>query len=718
MSHTAHPLLLPETGSALAALAALIEGMLHAVWLVDARALRIVGANRAAGELLALPAADLVGKQVLELAATPEELCFWGEVADGTRDNIESDTQVRRFDGRAVPVTRRVSRVRPAPGLDLYVVALHDRSEQVRAQGELEVAAAQLAATLESTADGILVTDLSGRIRHCNQRFAQMWGVPPELLMQRDDDALLDWMRRSVLDPAAYMRSLATLDEATLLQSKDTLQLHDGTVIERVSQPQFCRGRPIGRVYSFRDLTEKIEAGERIETLSSTDVLTGLPNRRRLDRHFNASLAQARRERKPFAMLVLNLDHFRRVNDTLGHALGDRVLVEVAQRLRGCLRQGDAVARVGGDEFALLLHLADVGRAEASAARVLEALRQPFNQADINFTVTASLGVSMFPNDGETLDTLIDRADAAMRQVKESGRAGVAFHRPQWRRRHTDARSRLQLDHAMRLALKNGLFCLHYQPQVDLESGVVRGAEALIRWMDPVLGEVPPGEFIPVAEDSGFIMAIGDWVLHAAVQQAAAWHARGLGLVVSVNVSALQFQQPGFVDGVARALREASLPAARLELELTESMLMNNAPDALERLHALAALGVSLAIDDFGTGFSCLSTLKRLPIHRLKIDRSFVQGLPTDASDAGIVTAILGMGRALHLQIVAEGVETDAQRRFLKKAGCDQFQGFLFAKALEPLAFEARLLAPVAMPQRLRLVDSAQTGLPPPSRPH
>ena len=692
MSPDTHPALLSEPAGPLAALAALIEAMLHAVWLVDAKALRIVAANRAAGELLGLPASELVGKAVLELAATPEELCFWGDVADGASDSIESETLVRRFDGTTVPVTRRVSRVEPGAGLALYVVALHDRSEQLRSQRELETAAAQLAATLESTADGILVTDLSGRIRNCNQRFAQMWGVPPELLLQRNDDALLEWMRRSVVDPAAYMRRLATLEETTMLQSSDVLQLHSGKVIERVSLPQCSRGRPIGRVFSFRDITEKIEAGERIETLSYTDALTGLPNRRRLADRIKMSLALAQREQAQFALMLLNLDRFKHINDTLGHAFGDSVLIDVAERLRGCLRQGDTVARLGGDEFVLLVNRADEAGAETGARRVLDALRRPFHQAGMSFTVTASVGIVMVPGDGATMDELMGRADAAMHEVKQAGRAGLRFHRSHVRRRGADSRSSMQLDHAMRQALTQGLFRLHYQPQVDLASGRVNGAEALIRWTDPDLGEVEPGEFIPLAEDSGFIVAIGDWVLHQAVAQAADWHRRGLDLMVSINVSALQFQQPGFVEGVAQALHDAGLPAPKLELELTESMLVHDAAETLLRLQALAQLGVRLAIDDFGTGYSSLGYLKRLPVHRLKIDRSFVAGLPADQSDAGIVHAIINMGRALHLRIIAEGVETEAQRRFLKKAGCDQFQGFLFARALEAPAFEARLV--------------------------
>ncbi len=708
----------PAAADPLNGMSLLIEAMLHAVWLVDAKALRIVGANRAAGAMLGVPAADLLGKQVLELAATPEELCFWGGVADGAGDSIESDTLVRRFDGTTVPVTRRISRVEPSAGIALYVVALHDRGEQVRAQRELEVAAAQLAATLESTADGILVTDLSGRIRNCNQRFAQMWGLPPELLLQRNDDALLEWMRRSVVDPAAYMRRLAALEETTMMQSSDVLQLHSGKVIERVSLPQCSHGRPIGRVYSYRDITEKIEAGERIETLSYTDALTGLPNRRRLADRVRASLAQAQRGQSQFALLFLNLDGFKHINDTLGHAFGDRVLIEVAERLRGSLRQGDTVARLGSDEFVLLVDLADSGGAEASARRVLEALRRPFHQAGMIFTVTASIGIALVPGDGTSMDELMGRADAAMQEAKKAGRAGFRFHRSQARRSVAESRTRMQLDHAMRLALTQDQFRLHYQPQIDLATGSVLGAEALIRWTDPELGDVSPGEFIPVAEESGFIIAIGDWVLRQAVAQAADWHARGLNLVVSVNVSALQFQQPGFVEGVAQVLRNAKLPAASLELELTESMLVHDAADALLRLQALAELGVKLAIDDFGTGYSSLSYLKRLPVNRLKIDRSFVDGLPEDETDVGLVHAIINMGRALHLQIIAEGVETEAQRRFLKKAGCDQFQGFLFAKALDAQSFEARLNEPPAARKRLRLIDAGATSPAAPQRRH
>jgi diguanylate cyclase (GGDEF)-like protein/PAS domain S-box-containing protein len=681
----------------------LIEAMLHAVWLVDAATRRVVAANRAAGELLGCDPAALIGQPALALAATPEDLSYWEEVATGTPAPLLSETFVRRCDGSTAPVTRRIGRVELG-GRVFHAVALHDRSEHVRIERALEVAAAELSATLESTGDGILVTDLAGRIRNFNRRFAELWGLPADLPAQRDDDAVLDWMRRSVTDPTAYMRRLATIEQATLLQASDVLTLHSGRLIERTTLPQCSRGRPIGRVYSFRDITERVQASERIERLAHTDALTGLPNRRLLADRIERAVALAQREGVAFALLLLNLDRFKHINETLGHEFGDRVLVEVAERIKTGVRQVDTVARLAGDEFVLLVQRSDTAGAEATATRLMEVLQRPFTLDGLSFTVTASVGIALYPDSGASMDELLGGADAAMREVKAAGRAAWRLHDD--RAAPVDAlrRSSLQLDHAMRQALAQQRFRLHWQPQVDLRSGAITGAEALIRWHDPVLGEVAPGSFIPVAEESGFIVAIGDWVLRRAVRQAADWHAAGLRLVSSVNVSALQFRQPGFVEGVAAALREALLPAEMLELELTESILIQDADDTLARLSALNALGVKLAIDDFGTGYSSLGYLKRLPIGRLKIDRSFVQGLPEDTRDAGIVDAIVKLGRALRLEVIAEGVETEAQRHFLRQAGCHQFQGFLVAPALAPEAFEALLAQPPVDPRVVRLV--------------
>jgi len=572
-----------------------------------------------------------------------------------------------------------------------WLVLLHDQTRRRRAEAERETLLAELRATLESTADGILVTDLAGRIRSFNRRFARLWGLPDDLLRAGDDAAVFDWMRRSVIDALGYQRRLAAIQDATLMHTSDRIVLHSGQVLERVTQPQWCRGRPIGRVYAFRDLSAQIAADQRIEVLSYTDELTGLSNRRHLADRMAHALAVARRDGEPFALLILDLDRFRQINDSLGHRLGDRVLREVTERLKGCLREVDLVARLGGDQFALLVHHVDAHGAEATARRVIEATSRSYTLEGTEFTVTCSIGIALCPQDGASADDLVRHAETAMHRAKEGGRASYRFHQAQ---KTGDLRSRMRLDHAMRQALASGQFRLHYQPQVDLADGRVTGAEALIRWHDPELGDVPPSDFIPVAEDSGFIVAIGDWVLTEAVSQAAAWHREGLHLPVAVNVSALQFQQASFVDRVAAALAHAGLPPQMLELELTESILVRDADEALLRLQALAQLGVRLAIDDFGTGYSSLAYLKRFPIEKLKIDRSFINGLPADDSDAGIVRAIIQMARALGLRVIAEGVETELQRRFLVQAGCDLFQGFLYAPALERGAFEQRLLPP------------------------
>ncbi len=386
------------------------------------------------------------------------------------------------------------------------------------------------------------------------------------------------------------------------------------------------------------------------------------------------------------------------------------MLIDVAQRIRGCMRAGDLLARTGGDQFALLVEGADTGVAEATARRVLDAVAAPYHLDDAQFTLTCSIGGALCPGHGHSADELVRHAEGAVLAVKQGGRG---HYRVQKVQRGGDRRADIHLEHAMRQALASGRFRLHYQPQVELRSGRVVGAEALLRWRDPALGEVAPSRFVPVAEDSGFIVAIGDWVLAQAVRQGAAWLARGKALPVAINVSALQFQQPQFVERVAAVLAASGLPAQLLELELTESILVRDADEALQRLRALARIGVRLAIDDFGTGYSSLAYLKRFPIDKLKIDRSFVQGLPGDDSDSAIVVAILQMARALGMKVIAEGVESEAQRQFLLDSGCDEFQGYLYAPALDSLSFEKRLqlarapAAPAAPAEtrRVRLVS-------------
>ena len=674
----------------LQAWSALVDSLPDATWIVDAHSRRVVADNAAARKLLGLPGGSLLGRQAETLIATPEDLAYWDEAAAGACAPLQSETTLCTADGSTVHVTRSIRALRDGSGTvpRHYAVVACDRSAWRRAEDEREQVVAELQATLESTADGILVTDLVGRIRAFNRRFAQAWGIPEDLLKSRQDAAVHDWMRRSVAEPEAYQRRLQAIQEATLLSATEQLTLHSGQVLERVTRPLWCRGQAMGRVYSFRDLSEQLAAQHRIEELSLTDALTGLPNRRQLAEHVAQASQRSRQDGGSFALLLIDLDRFRQINDSLGHETGDRVLVDVAQRIKGCMRGDDLLARTGGDQFALIVEGADTAVAEATARRVLDAIAAPYNLDGAQFTLTCSIGGALCPGNGHSADELVRHAEAAVLAVKEGGRGN---YRVQRGRRGGDRRADIQLDHAMRQALASGRFRLHYQPQVELRSGRVVGAEALIRWRDPALGEVPPSRFVPVAEDSGFIVALGDWVLTQAVRQGAAWLARGITLPIAINVSALQFQQPQFVERVAAVLAASQLPPQLLELELTESILVRDADEALQRLRALARIGVRLSIDDFGTGYSSLAYLKRFPIDKLKIDRSFVQGLPGDDSDCAIVVAILQMAGALGMKVIAEGVETEGQRRFLFDSGCHQFQGYLYAPALDSLSFEKRL---------------------------
>ena len=680
---------------ALPAWRTLLDALGEPAWLVCAHRLVVLAINAEALALLGQGEAAVLGQSADQLIATPEDLAYWDDVRNEDRGGpvgtLLSETVLVDGAGRLVQVTRRIRALGPmadgkAP--PPFLVVVHDRSEAQRELDEREMLVSELQATLESTADGILVTDLAGRIRAFNRRFAQIWGLPESLLTERQDDAVYDWMRRSVVDPEAYSRRLAQIGEATLLQASERITLHSGQVLERVTQPQNCRGRPCGRVWAFRDHTELVNAGQRIEALSSTDALTGLFNRRQMGHAVTDAIRQARRSAGTLALLLLDLDRFKQINDSLGHEIGDRVLLDCADRLKGCLRQGDVVARMSGDQFALLVHEADSRGAEATARRVLDAVSHPCSVDGLQFTLTCSVGVAQFPADGSDAEMLMRHAESAMQRAKQGGRGCFRFHQAH---QDADMRQRMRLDHAMRQALASQRFRLHYQPQIDLKTGAVIGAEALIRWRDPELGEVSPGQFIPVAEETGFIIAIGDWVLEQAVRQAVRWRDSGLVMPVSVNVSALQFQQADFNDRVASVLREHGLDGALLELELTESILVHDANDALARLSQLSALGVRLAIDDFGTGYSSLAYLKRFPIDRLKIDRSFIKGVPGDESDGAIVRAIVQMAQALAMTVIAEGVETEPQRAFLLELGCDEFQGFLYAPALDAISFEERV---------------------------
>ncbi len=426
----------------------------------------------------------------------------------------------------------------------------------------------------------------------------------------------------------------------------------------------------------------------RIAYLASHDTLTGLPNRALVRDRLEQAIAHAQRKSSSGALLFVDIDNFKLVNDTLGHAMGDALLGQVAVRLGQCVRQSDSLGRQGGDEFlAVLPDTGDTDGISAVAEKIAEAMQAPFLIDGHTLSASLSLGIAVFPADGDDPDTLIRKADAAMYHAKDAGRNTYRFFTE---RMNLDSAEHLKLRTDMRRALAQGEFELHYQPQIDLSSGAIVGVEALIRWPHAELGLIPPSRFIPIAETCGAIVPIGEWVLREACRQAMAWQAAGLPpVVVAVNLSAVQFRRGNLEETIERALRDSGLDARWLELELTESILLNGASHMLQLVQRLKALGVKLSIDDFGTGYSSLSYLRQLAVDKLKIDQSFIRDMAHNADSASIVRAVAQMAQSLHLRTIAEGVEEDAVLDLLRACGCDEAQGYHFARPMPAAACAA-----------------------------
>jgi diguanylate cyclase (GGDEF)-like protein len=434
---------------------------------------------------------------------------------------------------------------------------------------------------------------------------------------------------------------------------------------------------------NFDRADEKTRADERIEYLASHDSLTSLPNREMFNGMLRHAIDAAGRYQRQFALLFIDLDRFKVINDSLGHDAGDMLLVEVGGRLRRALRSSDVVARLGGDEFVVILEEAsERHEVERVAGELLSVLCQPLQLSGHECHTTASIGIAMYPSDGIDMQTLTKNADMAMYLAKEDGKNGFRFFTKEIK---TQSIERLTLESGLRRALERGQFSLHYQPKVDMASGQITGVEALLRWMHPDLGTVSPGQFIPLAEETGLIVPIGRWVLKEACAQNMAWQRRGLRPVtMAVNLSPRQFADANLLHDVDEALLASGMSPVLLQLEVTESMVMRNVSRAIKVLDAIQGRGIRLAIDDFGTGYSSMSLMKQFPIDTIKIDRSFVRDLPNDSEDQAIAQAIISMGKALGMTIIAEGVETVEQETFLRNHACDEMQGFLFSKPLPP----------------------------------
>ena len=440
------------------------------------------------------------------------------------------------------------------------------------------------------------------------------------------------------------------------------------------------------------EVQERVRSEERIQYLAYHDSLTSLPNRSLFSQLLTHGISQAHRYNKGLAVLFIDLDRFKNINDTLGHDTGDLLLQEVGTRLRHLLRASDAVARLGGDEYVVLLEeLDDEKYVSVVAQKILSAIVKPFEALGQEFHVTASIGISSYPKDGEDEKALMKNADIAMYRAKEQGKNNFQFYSAEL---NAHSFERLTLEVNLRRALERNEFQVHYQPKVDIRTGHITGMEALIRWQHPDLGTVGPNQFIPLAEETGLIVPIGKWVLKTACMQIKAWQNSGLPqLGVAVNLSARQFSDENLLHDITSTLKESGIDPALLELEITESMLMHNVEKAIGVMRALADMGIRLAIDDFGTGYSSLSTLKRFPINTIKVDRSFIRDIAANAEDNAITGAIIAMGRSLSLTVIAEGVETAEQLDFLRAHACDEFQGFYCSKAVPAVEFMELLKA-------------------------
>lgn len=554
--------------------------------------------------------------------------------------------------------------------------------------------------TLNSIGDAVMSTDLNGRITFLNIVAERLTGWPREEAMDRPLEEVLQIVdavtRKTVNNP---MR-LAISDNKTVGLTPNCILLRrDGieAAIEDSAAPIHDRhGQVTGAVMVFHDVSSARALSLKMSYLAQHDSLTDLPNRVLLSDRLEQAMSIAQRGSQKLGILYLDIDRFKTINDSLGHAVGDRLLQSAASRLLDCVRHSDTVSRQGGDEFVILLSRLTLAQdAAVIAEKILAAFGVPFQIDEHTVYTTVSIGVVTFPDDGLDAESLLKNADFAMYQAKESGRNCYQFFKPEM---NVKAARRQSVENGLRIALEGDAFVLHYQPKFNLQTGAITAVEALIRWRHPMLGVLLPSEFISVAEDSGLIVPLGKWVLREGCCQAKAWQNAGLTKVkMAINVSAVELRAKDFVQNVSATLRGTGLDAAHLELELTETFLMEDPGSTVSVLHTLKNMGVGLALDDFGTGYSSLSYMRRFPIDTLKIDGSFLFNVTADDDNASIVEAVINMGRSLRMRVVAEGVETPDQLAFLQAHGCPEGQGFLLGR-------------PVAAKQMARLLEADSTG--------
>ena len=570
---------------------------------------------------------------------------------------------------------------------------VQDITDRKRAEAEIHDGLSLLNATINATADGILVVDRQGQIRSFNRQFVEMWNIPESILAAGDDAAALNFVQSQLKDPDVFLAKVQDLYAQPEVNSHDLIEFRDGRTVERSSQPQWVDGVPVGRVWSFNDITERVRLEQELAHQAFHDSLTGLANQALFADRVTHALTRASRRQTELAVLFVDLDDFKTVNDSLGHTAGDSLLMAVAERLRDCLRAADTAARLGGDEFALLVEdLRSQAEATALADRLLSALHEPFMIAGREIVVGASIGIA-FDEVHITTGQLLRNADIAMYTAKRGGKRSYAIFEAKM---HVAAVDRLEIEADLRRALDQQELTLQYQPIVALNDNRIVGVEALVRWRHPTRGLLAPNVFIPIAEETGLICELGRQVLIEACVQAKRW--QGLRpqdppLSVSVNLSPRQLQSDDLLGHIVEALTVSGLSPSCLTLEITEGAMMQDSEAAISRLIRLKELGVQVALDDFGTGYSSLGYLQRLPIDVLKIDRAFIGTLESDDKKSSLAQAIVSLAQTMDLVAVAEGVETSSQMEMLGRIGCDLAQGFYLARPMDPAAVDGVLCA-------------------------
>ncbi len=645
---------------------------------------RILDVNARACEVLGFTRDELLSRNMcdIEQSLTPSEA---HEIWSGhSGESLQIDGVHQCKDGSCFPVEVHVDQF-GAEDERLIIALARDVTERKRAEDILRLAAT----VFETTTEAIMVSDADNKVKAVNPAFTRITGysvveilgkTPNILKSGRHDEAFYEEMWSSLSETGHWQGEIWNRRKSGEVYpewlSIATIYDEDGEVVERVAV--------------FTDITKRKKDEEQIRRQASFDALTGLPNRSLFLDRLSRAIASSRREERLVALLFVDLDRFKAVNDTMGHLYGDRLLEQVATRLTGCVREADTVARLGGDEFTIILpDITRGGDAATVAEKVIEQMSSTFIVEGHDLFIGASIGITVFPEDAHDASTMLRNADIAMYRAKEAGRNGYRFFTQEM---NTHALERMRLERDLRRALERGQLSLHYQPIVDLETNEIKAAEALLRWSHPDRGMVPPDEFIPLAEETGLIAPIGEWVIWTALAQAKSWSDKGYEeLGISINLSTRQLKLGLDLDTIERAIGETKVDPRQITFEITESLLMDDSETSIEWLKAIKDMGFRISIDDFGTGYSSLSYLKRFPVDTVKIDKSFVQDITEDPEDAALVDAIIAMTHSLKMTVVGEGGETKEQMEFLRAHGCEMMQGFYFGKPAAPEEFSRSL---------------------------